>query len=839
MESKNLLSYILSHFVSDNEPFLFLSLNQILIPYVKKLLPEEAIFLDLNDFEIQKTPLSPFPYLLKQLDTPLEKIESQSYFLQQETIKSYFKDDFCIERNDIIVLEEIEYEKQKLIETFCSLVHNIEKNIVILNAQLLSEESTSILKKLDREKFKGKIILCYNISQVQDRDEEGSFFSEIANSHNFYEIVAPQDEYFDTLTTSKSYDLNNFEEIYKTLHNMRCLFSLDQANYLLEFVQSHINQTNYTKEQFTKLCYEISLVYMLQRNYDDAIKYLNVVVNEQLFDDTYKYSLCFLSMILGQQNQFSKALKFSNDLLKLTADTPESNFFVLANMLDYMNSEKLNGKMQIGKYFAVVDLLKRSNFYNNTVYTILCTPWFYLQTNEFLSTLLEYIEDAKLLAEKIGNHFGLSTACHWKGIILSKLGNKKEAFNWYRRCNAIRNKIGNSVAMIKIRNGLSYEYLLDADYLNAYDIINSFLSRIHEIRNYSEIVITLTNLAKILFFIRKFDNSQLLFNKALKLMNIYGVDEFIFVSKNDITIFKSVIDCINGLYTQAKLGLYTVNNNIDEFITYNTKPLQFFLQAMLAVTEGNLENAIELYNKAISFIKTHCPEQSHLYIFINLEFAIFLHKFKYNKEAQDYWESGLEFIEANQLTYYMNNVLALDIEEFAEFSAPFAPLTVGVEYLEELAVKVQLKNQLAKQKQEMSFISNLAEFQNKYDTKDVYAMVASSELCKQLNADAIFLCQKTNESWRNITFDTKNEMKEIDSKTLEDLYIKFSNADRSYLYNEEENFIYKSIDLHGHSNAIVIYLSKNQTVSQEMIDFVNLSFTMINSQLILLSTLNK
>ena len=154
-------------------------------------------------------------------------------------------------------------------------------------------------------------------------------------------------------------------------------------------------------------------------------------------------------MILGQQNQFSKALKFSNDLLKLTADTPESNFFVLANMLDYMNSEKLNGKMQIGKYFAVVDLLKRSNFFNNTVYTILCTPWFYLQTNEFLSTLLEYIEDAKLLAEKIGNHFGLSTACHWKGIILSKLGNKKEAFNWYRRCNAIRNKIGNKIPMTK------------------------------------------------------------------------------------------------------------------------------------------------------------------------------------------------------------------------------------------------------------------------------------------------------------------------------------------------------------------------------------------------------
>lgn len=839
MESKNLLSFILSDFIVDDEPFLFLSLNQILISYIKTQLPQETIFLDLDDFEMQKVPLSPFPYLIKKINIPLEKIENNSYFLHKDTIKSYFKNDFCCERNDIIVLEEIEYEKQKLIETFCALLYDIQENIVILNAQLLSDESTRIIKKLDREKFKGKIILCYNISQVQDRDEEGSFFSEIASSHNFYEIIAPEDENLVTLPASKPYNINNYEETYKTLHNMRCLFSLDQVTYLLDFVQSHINQTNYTKEQFTNICYEIALIYMLKRNYDDAIKYLNIVINEQLFDDTYKYSLCFLALLLSQQNQFSKALKCATDLLKLTADNPESNFFVLANMLEYMNSEKLNGKMQISKYFAVIDLLKRNTFHNNTLYTILCTPWFYLQSNEFLTTLLDYIEEAKLLSEKIGNHFGLSTACHWKGIILSKLGNKKEAFNWYRRCNAIRNKIGNPVAMIKIRNGLSYEYLLDADYLNAYDIINSFLSRIHEIRNYSEIVITLTNLAKILFFIRKFDNSHLLFNKALKLMNIYGVDEFIFVSKNDITIFKAVIDCINGLYTQAKLGLYTVNNNIDEFITYNTKPLQYLLQAMLAVTEGNLENSMDFYNQAISFIKTYCPEQSHLFVFINLEFAIFLHKFKYEQEAKKYWKKGLDFVEANQLTYYMNNVLALDIEEFADYSAPFAPLTVSVEYLEELAVKVQLKNQLAKQKQEINFISNLVNFQNKYSKKDAYAMVASSELCKQLSADAVFLYQKNNSVWENITFDVKNEITEINSEMLENLYEKFSNTDRSYLYDDEENFIYKAIDQHGFSNAIVIYLSKKQTLSQEMIDCANLSFTMINSQLILLDTLNK
>ena len=835
MESKNLLSTILHDFFSKDEQFLFLSLNQTLVNHISTIIPKDTVVVNLDDFEIQKIPLAPFPYLVKELNISNELIEKYSYSLHKETILSYFNDGFCIERDDIIVPEEIEYEKQKLIETFCSLIHNFDKNVVILNAQYLSEDSSQILRKIDTEKFHTKMVLCYNVSQVQDKELEGSFFSTISSSQNFYEIIDSETEGTVTLPTSKLFDLTNYDEIYKTLHNMRCFYSTNQAKYLINYILSHIHEANFTKKELANIHFEIGMVYLLERNYEEATKNLYIVLNQQVFDDTYKFSMVFLSLTLCQQSKFTTALKYANKLLRMTSDNTDSKFFVLAHMLEYMNSEKLNNSMQIGKYFAVIDLLKRNKLYNNAICVILCTPWFYLQSNEFLYNQLDYIEEAKQIAENIGNQFGLSTACQWKGIILSKLGNKKEAFNWYRRCNAIRNKIGNPVAMIKIRNGISYEYLLDADYLNAYDIINSFLTRIHEIRSYAEIVVTLANLAKILFFVRKFDEANSLFNKTLKLMDLYGVDEFVFVSKNDILIFKAVIDCINGLYTQAKLGLYAINNNTEDFISYNAKPLQYLLQAMLAITEDNMENSMDFFNQAISYINTYCPEQNHLIAFINLEYAVFLHKFKHEQEGRKFWNKGISFIEANQLVYYVNNVLSLDVDEFAEYSAAFAPLTVSVEYLEELAIKIQLKNQIAKQKEEFNFISILAELSNKHNTKDVYAMEASSELSKFINADGVILSQKEGNVWKDITYDLKEGIDNFDdSNEIERLYNLFSQNDKQYIYEEENNTLFLANENHGFINSLLIYLPKKQIVTQDMIDSILIVFSIINSQLIVL-----
>ena len=83
MESKEILTALISDFYSNSEHFLFLSINQTLITHIKTIIPQDTLIVDLDDFEMQKIPLSPFPYLVKELKIDEELIEKYSYFLHK------------------------------------------------------------------------------------------------------------------------------------------------------------------------------------------------------------------------------------------------------------------------------------------------------------------------------------------------------------------------------------------------------------------------------------------------------------------------------------------------------------------------------------------------------------------------------------------------------------------------------------------------------------------------------------------------------------------------------------------------------------------------------------
>lgn len=832
MDSKTILSTIFTEFASNESSFLYLSLSKSLINQINNFVPDDSIITDLTDVNVSSTPIAPFASIIKQSNVEKSIIEKNAYFLQKETLFSYFEKGFCAERYDIIIPEEIDYEKHRITETIAQIFEPISKMTIILNAQELSDESIQVIKTIDKEKFLGKIVLCFDISLIQDRDSQDTFYSTISASSNFFEIIDTEHEFSSAKEETEIFDFNTFEQLYENIHNLRSFLSLSQAYKLTNYITEQMHNSVFSPEQSAKLNFETALVYFYMGKNEDAINYLTMVIDAHLDDDTYLFSNIYLSQLLNLKSQYTDALKCANLVLRITADNPDSPMFVLSNMMEYLNSEKITNQMQVGKYLAILNLLKRNNLYNNGIYTTLYMPWYYMQGDDFLQILLQKIEESTLVAEKIGNHFGLSTVCHWKGIILSKLGQKKEAFNWYRRCNAIRNKIGNILAMTKIRNGLSYEYLLDADFLNAYDIINSFLTRIHEIKDYSEIVITLNNLAKILFYIRKFDSAVLLFKKAHILMKLYGVDEFVYVSNNDIIIFKAVIDCINGLYTQAKLGLYTVSTNKD-MITLSTHPLKVFLQAMLELTDGKLDESLKQIELAKEDLHKLCPEQHHLLVFILLEYSMFLAKFKYEKESTKYWKEGLAFAEEYQLVYYMNNVLPLSVEEFANYSAPFAPLAVSLDYLEELATKEQLKNRLHKRAEDLHFLNNLVTLSTRYKAKNVYTMIIASELCEHLDADAVFIAEKVNQEWTILSCDIKNDTEEPNSETLQKLSDLYATSNKTIIKDDETNLIYSDISQYGFCGAIIIKQNKN-LFALDTYDVILMAVSIIRSQLTIL-----
>ena len=86
-----------------------------------------------------------------------------------------------------------------------------------------------------------------------------------------------------------------------------------------------------------------------------------------------------------------------------------------------------------------------------------------------LASQLENVEQSYKVAEKLGNEFGLSVAWHWKGIIYAVKDDSEKAFECYHKADDIRCYIGETPSIIKIKNGISYEYLLRGDYLQSYN----------------------------------------------------------------------------------------------------------------------------------------------------------------------------------------------------------------------------------------------------------------------------------------------------------------------------------------------------------------------------------
>ena len=115
-------------------------------------------------------------------------------------------------------------------------------------------------------------------------------------------------------------------------------------------------------------------------------------------------------------------------------------------------------------------------------------------------------------------------------MLISDENNAEETLSWYSQCNDIRTQIGEVASIIKIRNGLSYEYLIRSEYKKSYDLINSFLNRITEINDYPEIIITLNNVGKTLFYSRHINEAYDNFQEVLHLMHLFNLEEATYYS---------------------------------------------------------------------------------------------------------------------------------------------------------------------------------------------------------------------------------------------------------------------------------------------------------------------
>ncbi len=515
----------------------------------------------------------------------------------------------------------------------------------------------------------------------------------------------------------------------------------------------------------------------------------------------------------------------------------DSALYALIYASVYRMTDRNGNGSACEQYKKSQELLNAKGLLNNSVNVSLVMPWELISSPEKRFLLTENIEAAITYAKKIDNKFALSTAYHWKGILLSRMGYVDQALEWYQKCSDIRALSCELSSLVKIRNGLSYEYLIRSDYERAYDYINSFISRIEEINDYSEVIITLKNISHTLLYSRHFAESEILISKMLKLMRLFKLGEITYNAFlpeiNDLIIYNAFISSCKGDVTPIRIAFYNVKNN-GKNISKPAESFLFYLEAVLELADKNYDHSAELFKQAVDITKEIGSEQNHHICFLYYEYALALRKNGRSKEALDYAKEGNLLAHEKNLPYYTFDSSDDLIKLYLKNERPFKKLDIDLNILESNAQKALLLIQLHKKLRDSQFLNKITSLGATSKEESKYAANAVAAIFDHTMADAVYIAEYTN-SWNILAGISKNETAIPDTNVWTDLFKESQKKNHEHIFmTSNQKIIFADISKYEFMGAIIIVTGEQTSFTPEDSSILNIAISNLQAQLVMI-----
>lgn len=837
MNSQNLIESIVENFYDDEgQSITYLAVSKNLIES-KVLNNSDVISIDLRK---EKTPLAPFLNILSHLEISDEVLKNECYSLQYETFRSFFKDGFPAERRDHVILEEIDYEKDRICKTIAGLFHScFDKKVIVYNAQCLSFDALKILDELEKSLKKGKIIFCFNTLEMDSVSSvKKEFFQELSKKENYFLINEDTDFCEIEVEDYKEHKVKDYTKLYLQIKLYRIFLDIEKAYEIIKRIDSSDILEKASIEETRKLYIEMGIIAFYHGDTDMATYYLTSLIDFQVDDDGDCYAYYFLSHVFSRKNMNTVALKYVLKAIEKSKKYEDQPIYALSVMMEYIISERTDSEYSTKKYFNALDLLDKNNLINNRIYTSLVVPFGVIYNQEFRREMLPQIQKAMQAAKKIDNKFGLSIACHWLGIIMTHEGDKENAQQWYKKCLKLRKEIDDFSSLLKVINGLSYEYLIDTKYYQSYKIINDVIYNLYENKDFSEIIITLYNLARTCFYSHNFEVAMQLVQTILNFFGLFdfsdlSVNSFL-PSYNDVLVYKAALDFFHGDFVRAKMNLYNLLNNrkpysqVEEYV-------KFFLEDCFLLEDGNKDEAIKAVEKLVDdFINKDKIPQEHRVVFMVYEFANLLNKKGYANDAKQILKRVSEIAKSKKLIYFLKDNELISLEEYLNGIKKFPPLKINLSELEQKAEKERLLNQLHKQLRNSQFLNKLSNnnAQSFNDTR-FFANIVQSVFDYTM-ADAVFLSEKKDDEWVLLEASERENVKHPTSDTWEKFFQGRKSTGFVQQKNKKGQVLFVNLSRFEFTGGMIIYLQEKLSLSAEELNILNIASSNIQAQLVML-----
>lgn len=836
MNSRDLIKSITEDFFAQKkESIVYLSLSSDDMDICREMLSDRTVVIDLAD---SKNPLAPFLDIL-QINKPSQSdIEKYSYLLHQNIFSAFFKDGTIVERKEPIVMEEMDFEKIRMKQTILSFIEKYaDRSFLVLNCQMIGENALFILKELHSIKLKGKFIFCFDNMDIDNSPSYvKEFLNSIAGSYNYYAINTGD---FSSLKHSFCvYDENNsFEVLINKLRAMRVFMDFHQAYNLIKKIDAKNIVDEMEDSQNRLMNFEMGLIAYYYKDTDFATFCLSNVIESEIDDEIDCCALYIMACLASEKNMSTPALRYVNKGIAKAKRICDRKSLAILTMEEYIITEKRDSEFSTDKYFNAISLLDDVGFINNKIRVSLGIPYGVVYDNSLRNAMHVQIEKTMKETKSIENKFGLSTAYHWMGIIMTYEGRKNNAFEWYQKCFSLRKEIGDMLSILKITNGLSFEYFIDSKYKIAYDMLNDCILSLLDSHDYPEIIITLYNYGRTCFYSKNISFAYDIFQCIFNLLNIFEISDLsgnsFMPEFNDIIVYMGLIDFYRGEYNRAKINLYNLSNN-NKKIGVIENYLCHYLSACIEINDGNVDIALENFNSFIDEIISKKFNQDHIIIFMCYEFALLLKKNKRYNEAHSIFLKGNAIAVEKGIEHYTNGQTDWSLEEYEKVHIPFTPFKIKLSLLEEKAEKEKLVNQLHRRLRDSKFLNKLV---TKHIGKANDVSFINSALQAVFDytiASAVFLAEKTVENGWNILGNIIRD--QIDSPTNEEWesLVKDEKIVRVYTYANDREVILINLSKFEFTGGVIILLQQNMHVSIEERNILNVAAANIQAQLIML-----
>lgn len=544
-----------------------------------------------------------------------------------------------------------------------------------------------------------------------------------------------------------------------------CLSRLKRARVLLAFAEVVAAARELLEEQAiswpASQQHELQLYYaesLLDLNQvDDALAVLEALTHElELTADLSRQCLVqrLLSYCYQQRQDFESAQQAARQSIALAEKLGDELQLAKGLFAFYYLHDKSTTPIGLDQFQQLTALLERHNLTNALIYC-LRNYYVFLRFSDQVSVsdVLKVSRQAIRLARARGHRAQLAAAFQSRGILHSYRHEYFAMFRCFNISETLRSELGDQLDLVRIRNGIGYFHTLLEQYGQAMKYYARAFAVVRRERDYSEVLVTLFNIAWLYMLTRHYERAIELVDQLLAICRARRLTHFPFRNLYDVYTLKGFCHVKLGELAQAAQCIERMR-----VLTFQPSPSGEFLRALLrgslAMAQRDFVQAREIFEAAPEYLGGQLDIDNRMLPLCYLELAQLMCRQGQRGEAVSYLQQALQLCSAMMMlvSYQRIHEALLRLEEGGDPDIDLPPerlqaVNLALDDLVTMAVQQTRLDDARKRLREVNLLSRLQRMVDQYESMESLAQATLRFVAANLSAHAAAIFRQHEGEW--------------------------------------------------------------------------------------------